>query len=106
MSCRGELKDRYRGVGPGPVIGAGRGDVPGGAAMAVSRLEDRVERAAEAALTAQGYVSPVDVLLGLGWLAPSLLDEWRQGRVEYLERVVQAGLGKQTTAMRTLRAWA
>lgn len=74
--------------------------------MAKSRVEDRVERAAEAALTAQGYVSPVEVLLRLGWLAPSHLDQWRQGRVECLERVVQAGLGKQTTAMRALRAWA
>ncbi len=69
-------------------------------------LEERVVRAAEAALDAQGYVSPVDVLLRIGWLAPTDLDRWRQGRVECLERVVQAGLGKQTTAMRELRAWA
>jgi len=31
---------------------------------------------------------------------------WRQGRVECLERMVQAGLGKQSTAMRTLCTWA
>lgn len=74
--------------------------------MTVSRLEERVERVAEAALAAQGYVSPVDVLLRLGWLAPTHLDLWRQGRVECLERVVQAGLGKQSTAMRALRQWA
>lgn len=74
--------------------------------MAGTRLEDRVERAAEAALAERSYVSPVDVLLRLGWLAPPNLDRWRQGRVECLERVVQASLGKQTRAMRTLRAWA
>jgi hypothetical protein len=74
--------------------------------MANSRLEERVTRAAEAALAAQSYVSAVDVLLRLGWLAPSHLDLWRQGRVEYLERMVQAGLGKQSTAMSTLRTWA
>lgn len=74
--------------------------------MAASRLAERVEQAAEAALAAQGYVGPVDVLLRLGWLAPSHLDQWRQGRVECLERAVQASLGKQTTAMRTLQAWA
>lgn len=69
-------------------------------------LQDRVDRAAAAALTAHGYVAPVQVLLRLGWLAPTHLDQWRQGRVECLERVVQASLGKQTTAMRTLRQWA
>jgi hypothetical protein len=74
--------------------------------MANSRLEDRVIRAAEAALAEQSYVSPVDVLLRLGWLAPTHLDLWRQGRVESLERTVQASLGKQTTAVRTLRTWA
>jgi hypothetical protein len=69
-------------------------------------IQDRVERAAEAALVEHRYVSAVDVLLRLGWLAPPHLDLWRQGRVECLERVVQASLGKQSTAMRTLRAWA
>ena len=74
--------------------------------MANSRLEERVTRAAEATLTEQGYVSAIDVLLRLGWLAPPHVDLWRQGRVECLERMVQAGLGKQSTAMRTLRTWA
>ena len=74
--------------------------------MASTRLEDRIQRAAEAALAEQSCVSAVDVLLRLGWLAPTHLDLWRQGRVECLERVVQAGLGKQSTAMRTLQAWA
>lgn len=54
----------------------------------------------------QSYVSAIDVLLRLGWLAPSHLDLWRHGRVECLERMVQAGLGKQSTAMSTLRTWA
>ena len=74
--------------------------------MANSGLEERVTRAAEAALAEQGYVSAIDVLLRLGWLAPPHLALWRQGRVECLERVVQAGLGKQSTAMHTLRTWA
>ncbi|MFZ0118948.1 MAG: hypothetical protein WAN20_18735 [Pseudonocardiaceae bacterium] len=69
-------------------------------------LEQRVERAAEAALAQQQYVSAIDVLLGLGWLAPPHLDAWRQGRVQCLERVVQASLPKQSTAMRVFRRWA
>lgn len=69
-------------------------------------LEQRVERAAEAALEEQRYVSAIDVLLGLGWLAPPHLDEWRQGRVQCLERVVEASLPKQSTTMRVFRRWA
>ena len=74
--------------------------------MANSRLEERVTRAAEATLAEQNYVSAIDVLLRLGWLAPSHLALWRQGRVECLERVVQASLAKQSTAMRRLHTWA
>ena len=41
-----------------------------------------------------------------GLACPPHLDLWRQGRVACLERMVQAGLGKQSTAMRTMRPWA
>jgi len=69
-------------------------------------LEQRVTRAAEAALAEQRFVSAIDVLLGLGWLAPSHLDQWRQGRVESLESVVQANLSKVMLAMAGFRRWA
>ena len=36
-------------------------------------LEARVVRAAEAALARHQYVSPIDVLTGMGLLAPTLL---------------------------------
>jgi hypothetical protein len=74
--------------------------------MGGGALEQRVERAAEAVLVEQPYVSAIDVLLVLGWLAPTHLDEWRQGRVQCLERVVQASLPKLATAMRAFRRWA
>jgi hypothetical protein len=69
-------------------------------------LEQRVTRAAEAALAEQRFVSAIDVLLGLGWLAPSHLDQWRQGRFESLESVVQANLSKVMLAMAGFRRWA
>jgi hypothetical protein len=74
--------------------------------MAGAPLEERVERAAEAVLAEQQYVSAVDVLVRLGWLAPSHLDQWRQGRAECLERLVQANLAKTSKAMAHLRRWA
>lgn len=68
-------------------------------------LERRVADAAEAALAERGYVSAIDVLVGLGWLHPSHVDGWRQGRVDHLERFTQAGKKKITTAMKAFRAW-
>ena len=71
-----------------------------------TKLEQRVVRAAEAALTERQFVSAIDVLVGIGWLAPSHVEEWRQGRVEYLERVAQANLAKLSAAMKLFRTWA
>ncbi len=70
------------------------------------RMDQRVARVAEAALAERKFVTSIDVLVGLGWLAPSRVDEWRQGRVKYLEAVTIASLGKISTAMRSFRRWA
>jgi hypothetical protein len=70
------------------------------------RLEGRVARTAQAALDERGFVTAVDVLVGMGWLAPRRVDEWRQGRIAYLEAAVEAGAGKVSTAMRLFHVWA
>lgn len=70
------------------------------------KLEQRVVRAAEASLAEQRYVAAVDVLMGIGWLSPQVVDRWRQGRVEYLERDVQADLRRISRAMALFRRWA
>ncbi len=69
------------------------------------RLEERVRTAAEAALSERGFVTAIDVLLGLGWLQPSGEQAWRQGRMPYLERVATANLSKLSTAVCALEAW-
>jgi hypothetical protein len=74
--------------------------------MSGTALAQRVERVAEAALAEQRYVSAIDIFRGLGWLAPTHLDKWRQGRVQCLERVAQASLPKLSNAMRLFRRWA
>lgn len=79
---------------------------PQGRVTPPDRLEQRVVRAAEEVLSRQRYVAPVDVLLDLGWLHQSQVDAWRQGRVECLERVVDANLAKISKAMGHLRRWA
>jgi len=70
------------------------------------KLDDRVRRAAETALAARKYVSPVDVLVGIGWLDPGALKRWQQGQVAYLEEVVQTNLPRISEAMRLFRSWA
>lgn len=70
------------------------------------RLKGRVEGAAEGALRRQSHVSPIDVLVGIGWLPQSTLDQWRQGRLPSLERGIEVGPGRLGAAMRLLRDWA
>jgi hypothetical protein len=48
-------------------------------------LESRVVAAAEQALARQGFVTPIDVCLGLGWLQDCNVDDWRYGRADDLE---------------------
>ena len=69
-------------------------------------LEDRVARVAEAILAERSVVSPIDVLIGLGWLTPQAVDAWRQGRADDLERLAQVNLDKLTAAMAVLGRWA
>jgi hypothetical protein len=69
-------------------------------------LVDRVTKAAEAALAAQHYVSPVDVLVGIGWLVPSVLESWRRGQTDCLEGVIQTNPSRVAEAMTLLRSWA
>ena len=71
-----------------------------------SDLRRRVADAAEAALAAQKYVSPVDVLAGIGWLPQSLVDYWRRGRVDQLEGVGAVRADNLPVALDLLRQWA
>ncbi len=61
---------------------------------------------AEAALASSRFVSPIDILGGLGWLPYSTVEVWRQGRLPYLERGIQAKPGKLSAAMEVFRTWA
>lgn len=70
------------------------------------RLEERVVGAAEAALTGQKFVTPIDVLMAIGWVPQSTVERWRQGRLAYLEDGIQANSSQLSAALRLLRAWA
>lgn len=63
-------------------------------------IERRVNEAISAAIKHHKYVSAIDVLLGMDLLTHEKVEAWRKGQVPYLERVVTAGLGTITRAMR------
>ena len=69
-------------------------------------IERRVHSAAEAALARQNFVSPLDVLVGAGFVTGKQVSDWRFGRIPYLERVATGGLGTLSRAMAVFRKWA
>jgi hypothetical protein len=69
-------------------------------------LEERVIRAAEAALARQDYVSAIDVLTGIRLLEPSHVEAWRKGRLDFLEDAIQGNPKKILLAMDTFHRWA
>lgn len=71
-----------------------------------NRLAERVTQAAEAALVAQGYASAIDVLVGIRWLDPGHLQQWRRGQIDCLEGAMQTNPSRITEAMKLFRSWA
>ena len=69
-----------------------------------AKLRRAIAAAGSAAVAKNGYVTAIDALLGTGWLRPEKLEDWRRGRVPYLEQVTVASLPKISTAMRIFRS--
>lgn len=70
-----------------------------------AKLRREIADAGKAAVARDGHVGPIDALLATGWLRPEKVEDWRRGRVPYLESVVVASLSKISTAMRIFRSW-
>ena len=54
----------------------------------------------------RGYAAPVDVLMDIGVLPKQKYENWRNGRVDYLERVCTVNLHKLSFIMSQIRAYA
>jgi hypothetical protein len=92
-----------RGVTAAPIIKKGDRDLQ---PDRHEKSRKRVVSAAEAALAHKQYVSAIDVLTGSGMLAPTHVESWRRGRIDFLERTMQGNLGKISESMAMFRAWA
>ncbi len=66
-------------------------------------LYSRIARAADQILAGGKVVAPVDVLVRMNLLAPERLEDWRRGRVPYLEKVIDCNLTRLARLLRVLR---
>lgn len=69
-------------------------------------LEGKIPRLAGEYVTKNGFVTAVDLLMALGWLNKKDYEDWRFGRIPYLEKVVGKSLAGITFAMKCFRSWA
>src|SRR5262245_57928167 len=67
------------------------------------RLYPRITHAVAAILERGKVVTPVDVAVAMGLLKVEHLQDWRLGRVPYLERVIHCNLTKLSRLLRILR---
>ena len=63
----------------------------------------RIRRIVAEILQDGRVVAPVDVLVRMDLLAPAHLDDWLNGRVPYLEKVIRSNLTKLSRLLRVLR---
>lgn len=66
-------------------------------------LYPRVARAVTDLLQQGKVVAPVDVLTGMGLLTREQVEDWRRGRLPYLERVINCNLTRLSRVLRILR---
>lgn len=68
-----------------------------------SRLGHRVADAAQRALADHGYVTPLEVLVGLRWLHDTHPRLWRQERIATIEEIVQVDLAVRLAVRASVR---
>jgi len=74
--------------------------------MNTKELKIKVNDAMYALIKEKGVASSVDVLLSIGVLSKEHYEDWRFGRVPFLERVCMASLSKLSAINREIRVFA
>jgi len=69
-------------------------------------LKHKVHAILNSTLKEKIYISPVELLMKIGVLSAKDYEDWRFGRVPYLERVCKTNLSKLSFIMKELRAYA
>lgn len=68
-----------------------------------SDLKNKIELVGKELIEEKGYLSFIDVLLKLEYLSEKDFENWRFGKVEYLEKVCSANLKKISTINKTIK---
>lgn len=73
--------------------------------MKESELVGKVHSSVYHQCQKRGYATPVDVLMGIGILSKQKYEDWRHGKVDYLERVCNCNLKQLSFIMKQIRAY-
>ena len=68
-----------------------------------NELEKKFGEAASALLQSKGYISYADLFMAMGRLTAKDHEDWRHGRIPYLEKVVGFNLAQIGFVMKTVR---
>jgi len=63
----------------------------------------KIVEAVASILRLKNHVTPIEVFQSLGLLTNADVDNWRNGRVPYLEKVIKCNLSKASRVVRILR---
>jgi len=74
--------------------------------MDKKNIKGQIHNAMYQNIRKKGYVSPIDVLTDIGVLSKQDYENWRFGKVAYLERVCRVNLRMLSGIMREIRAYA
>jgi hypothetical protein len=69
-------------------------------------LHGKITAAMYTLIKDKGSAAPVDVLMAAGVLSEADYENWRFGRIDYLERVCKINLGKLSAINRAIRVYA
>lgn len=70
--------------------------------MNTQELIQKVDQSMERQCRERGFASPVDVLIEIGMLSRENHDEWRKGRIPFLERACAGNLSKLDSVLREM----
>ena len=63
----------------------------------------RIVKATEDLLRERGFVAPVELFVRMELLSAESVEDWRRGRISYLERAIRCNLSKASRILRILR---
>ena len=67
-------------------------------------MEKKLSPITSRLLNEKGYISLIDVFIGLGYLAEKDVEAWRMKRIPYLEKCLKVNLGKISFIVKTVRS--